>query len=155
MMSGTDKSSGIRLTISMTGWRIGWVHGPEHVIQQMIKLQQFTFVCAPHPVQYAGLAAWDCNVSDRVADYRRKRDRLYDGLKDRFEVIKPGGAFYLFPKAPWGTGSEFVAEAIRNNLLIIPGNTFSQRDTHFRISYAASDQTLDRGIEILNKLARR
>jgi hypothetical protein len=47
---------------SMTGWRIGWVHGPQHVIQQMLKLQQFTFVCAPHPVQYAGLVAWDYDV---------------------------------------------------------------------------------------------
>ena len=61
----------------------------------------------------------------------------------------------MFPKAPWGTGSEFVAEAIRNNLLIIPGNTFSVRDTHFRLSFAADDGILDRGIEILNRLARR
>ena len=70
-------------------------------------------------------------------------------------MVTPGGAFYLFPKAPWGSGTEFVAEAIRNNLLVIPGNTFSRRDTHFRISYAASDATLDRGIAILNELARR
>jgi aspartate aminotransferase/aminotransferase len=70
-------------------------------------------------------------------------------------VVKPGGAFYMFPKAPWGSSSEFVAEAIRNNLLIIPGITFSRRDTHFRLSYAASDAAIDRGVEILNRLARR
>ena len=58
-------------------------------------------------------------------------------------------------KAPWGTATEFVAEAIRNDLLIIPGNVFSQRDTHFRISYAAEDRTLERGVEVLRKLARR
>ena len=75
-------------------------------------------------------------------------------LKDRYEVAKPDGAFYLLPKAPRGTGTEFVAEAIRNNLLVIPGNVFSRRDTHFRISYAADDRTLERGIEILNRLAR-
>ena len=46
-----------------------------------------------------------------------------------------------------------MAEAIRNNLLIIPGNTFSKRDTHFRISYAASDAILERGIEILRRLS--
>jgi aspartate aminotransferase/aminotransferase len=79
---------------------------------------------------------------------------MYKGLKDRFELAKPDGAFYLFPKSPRGTGTEFVAEAIRNNLLVIPGNVFSGRDTHFRISYAADDKTLDRGIEILNRLAR-
>jgi aspartate aminotransferase/aminotransferase len=106
-------------------------------------------------VQYAGLAAWDYDVSAIVADYRRKRDRLYEGLKDRFELTKPGGAFYQWVKAPWGTASEFVVEAIRNELLIIPGSVFSRRDTHFRISYAAEDRTIDRGVEILNRLARQ
>ena len=69
-----------------------------------------------------------------------------------YEIHGAGGAFYLFPKAPWGTGSEFVAEAIRNNLLIIPGNVFSPHDTHFRISYAASIETLERGLEVLCRL---
>jgi aspartate aminotransferase/aminotransferase len=140
---------------SMTGWRIGWAHGPEHVIQQMLKLQQFTFVCAPHPVQYAGLAAWDCDESDRVAEYKSKRDFMVGALKNDFEIHGGDGAFYLFLKAPWGTGSEFVAEAIRNNLLIIPGNVFSPSDTHFRISYAADNRTLERGCEVLKKLAQK
>ena len=57
--------------------------------------------------------------------------------------MKPQGAFYIFPKAPGGqTASEFVTRAIDNNVLIIAGNVFSERDTHFRISYAASDATL-------------
>jgi aspartate aminotransferase/aminotransferase len=140
---------------AMTGWRLGYAHGPRRLIEEMIKVQQFTFVCAPSMVQYAGLAALDCPVGEMVKDYNHKRDRLYDGLKDRFEIAKPGGAFYMFPKAPWGTGTEFVTEAIRHNLLIIPGRVFSQRDTHFRLSYAASDATIDQGIEILNELARR
>lgn len=139
---------------SMTGHRLGWCHGPQHVIQQMLKLQQFTFVCAPHPVQYAGLAAWDYDISDRVADYKRKRDFMLAQLKGSYEINGAGGAFYLFPKAPWGTGTEFVAEAIRNNLLIIPGNVFSPRDTHFRISYAAEDRTLERGCEVLKRIAK-
>jgi aspartate aminotransferase/aminotransferase len=93
-------------------------------------------------------------VSEFVEEYHRKRDRLYNGLKDRFEIVKPGGAFYMFPKTPWGTASEFVAEAIRNELLVIPGGVFSRRDSHFRISYAAEDRTIDRGIEVLNRLAQ-
>ena len=62
---------------------------------------------------------------------------------------------YLFPRAPWGSGTEFVSECIRNNLLLIPGNVFSRADTHFRLSYAAADHTIDRGLEILNRVARR
>lgn len=140
---------------SMTGWRIGWAHGPKHIIQEMIKLQQFTFVCSPHPVQWAGLAAWNYDVSDRVADYRRKRDLIVGELKNDYEIQGAGGAFYLFLKTPWGTGTEFVTEAVRHELLIIPGGVFSPQDTHFRISYAASDDTLLRGAEVLRKLSRR
>ncbi|MBY0521781.1 MAG: aminotransferase class I/II-fold pyridoxal phosphate-dependent enzyme [Gemmataceae bacterium] len=146
---------GFSKTYGMTGWRLGFVHGPRRLLEEMIKLQQFTYVCAPSIVQHGGTAALDFDVTDIIADYRRKRDRLHDGLKDRFEIVRPGGAFYMFPKAPWGTASEFVAEAIRNNLLMIPGNTFSRQDTHFRLSYAAEDRTIDRGIEILNRIARR
>jgi len=145
---------GFGKTYGMTGWRIGWAHGPKRVIQEMAKFQQFTFVCAPSVVQHAGRAAMDFDVSGIVADYRRKRDLLVAGLKDDYELVVPGGAFYLFPKSPRGTGTEFVTEAIGHNLLIIPGGAFSARDTHFRISYAATDETLARGIDILRKLAR-
>lgn len=137
---------------SMTGWRIGWCHGPEHVIQQMIKLQQFTFVCAPHPVQWAALEAWKYDVSDRVREYREKRDLLRSLLEEDFEVHGAEGAFYMFIKAPRGTGTEFVRKAIEQNLLIIPGNVFSDRDTHFRISYAAPEETIRRGASILRSL---
>jgi aspartate aminotransferase/aminotransferase len=146
---------GFGKTYGMTGWRLGWAHGPKPLIQEMAKFQQFTFVCAPSVVQYAGVAAMGFDVSGIVADYRRKRDLLIAGLKDDYEFAVPGGAFYLFPKAPWGTATEFVTEAIKHNLLVIPGGVFSRRDTHLRISYAASDETLHRGIAILRTLARR
>ncbi len=138
---------------SMTGWRLGYAHGPGEVIREMIKLQQFTFVCAPHPVQWAGLAALDYDVEPHVREYKAKRDYLIEHLHPRYEIAGGQGAFYLFVRTPWGTGTEFVREAIRNNLLIIPGNVFSERDTHFRISYAADDETLQRGVAILNRLA--
>ncbi len=140
---------------SMTGLRLGYVHGPQAIIQQMIKLQQFTFVCAPHPVQWAGLAAWDYDISDRVAEYKAKRDLIRAELAEDFEIHGAGGAFYLFLKTPWGTGTQFVTEAIKHNLLIIPGNVFSAKDTHFRLSYAATDDTLKRGAEVLRKLAKQ
>ncbi len=139
---------------SMTGWRIGWAHGPQEIIQQMIKLQQFTFVCSPHPVQWAGVEAWDYDVSDRTAEYKAKRDFMLQELSGLYDIRGADGAFYLFVKAPWGTGTEFVQKAIDNELLIIPGNVFSQQDTHFRLSYAAEDKTLQRGVEVLKKIAK-
>jgi aspartate aminotransferase/aminotransferase len=58
------------------------------------------------------------------------------------------------PRAPWGTASQFVTEAIKQNLLIISGNVFSRRDSHFRISYAVDDTTLRRGPDLLRRLAQ-
>ena len=125
------------------------------LIQEMAKLQQFSYVCAPSMAQYGGVVALDQDLTAQIDAYRRKRDMVVEALSDDFELSLPEGAFYAFPRAPWGTGSEFVAEAIKNNLLIIPGNVFSQRDSHFRISYAVDDATLRRGLDLLRKLASR
>jgi aspartate/methionine/tyrosine aminotransferase len=138
---------------AMTGWRLGMVHGPQAIIDTMLKLQQYTFVCAPQPAQWAGAAAMDFDVQPYVDSYSDKRDMLIDGIQDLYDVTVPGGAFYVFPKSPRGSGTEFVTRAIENNLLIIPGGIFSQHDTHFRISYAADDATIQKGIEVLRALA--
>lgn len=152
--SDTIVIDGFSKSHAMTGWRLGYVHGPSEIIQTMLKVQQYSFVCAPQPVQWAGLAALDYDMAQHRADYVGKRDMIVDGLRNDYEFAHPGGAFYVFPKAPWGTGTEFVKKAIENELLIIPGNIFSEKDTHFRISFAASEQTLERGIDVLKKLAR-
>ncbi len=121
----------------------------------MIKLQQYSFVCAPQPAQWAGVAALDVDVKPYIDSYRCKRDMLVAGLRDLYDLTTPGGAFYLFPRLPWGSGIEFVTRGVeKHQLLVIPGNVFSRRDTHFRISYAASDAMLARGIEALRKLAK-
>jgi aspartate/methionine/tyrosine aminotransferase len=139
---------------AMTGWRVGYAHGPKELIDTMIKLQQFTFVCAPQPAQWAAAAAMDVDNADLIADYRQKRDRFVNGIRDVYDVQTPGGAFYAFVKSPRGTASEFVTRAIQEEqLLVIPGGIFSGRDTHFRVSYAASDATIDRGIAALRRLA--
>lgn len=147
---------GFSKAFAMTGWRLGFAHGPREIIQEMTKLQQYTFVCAPQPAQWAGAVALDVDMSQHIDVYRRKRDMVVEGLSrdGLYEVVHPGGAFYVFPKVPWGTASEFVAAAIERQLLIIPGSIFSARDTHFRISYAAPDAVLGRGIEVLRQLAK-
>ena len=141
---------------AMTGWRLGYAAAGESlkdVVEEMTKIQQYTFVCAPTPFQKAAIAALDYDVSNFVDEYGIKRDLVYEGLKDKFELVKPGGAFYAFVKAPGGKGTEFVEKAIKNNVLIIPGNVFSEKDTYFRISYATSDEKIQKGVEILRKLA--
>ena len=147
LLNGLSKSAG------MTGWRLGWAAGPSDIIQAMNTLQQYTFVCAPSIVQKAAVVALKADMSEKVATYREKRDLIYNGLKDNFAVTKPGGAFYIFPEAPGNDGDAFVKRAIENNLLIIPGSVFSGAKSHFRISFAATNDTIQKGIEILARLA--
>jgi aspartate aminotransferase/aminotransferase len=147
IMRGFSKSH------AMTGWRLGYAFGYEPVVSQMTKLQQYTYVCAPSPFQYAALAAMDIDMAPQVAAYRNKRDIAYAMLSRKFEVQKPDGAFYIFPKVPSGTATDFCTSAIEKNVLIIPGNVFSGRDTHFRISYATTDTRLQEGCEILLSMA--
>lgn len=145
--------NGFSKLAAMTGWRVGYAAGPEAIIQQMNTLQQYTYVCAPSIAQHAAIEALQADSTAKIDAYRRKRDIVYNGLFEKFEPVKPDGAFYIFPNAPGGNGTAFVKRAIENNILIIPGNVFSEKDTHFRISFAAPDETLKRGVDALNRLA--
>ncbi len=150
VLDGFSKAYGV------TGWRLGYMHGPSAVIEKMIMLQQYTFVCAPHPLQLAALKALDVDMTPQVDIYRTRRNHMLKELRSfGYEVAQPGGAFYIFPKVPtkYASASEFVKKAIENELLIIPGSIFSKQDTHFRISYAATLETLNRGLEVLKSLA--
>jgi aspartate aminotransferase/aminotransferase len=148
LMRGMSKS------YAMTGWRMGWCTGPAPVIEKMTMLQQYSFVCAPSMAQAASLVALETDMSRESAAYRRKRDMVFEALGPALGLVKPQGAFYAFCPAPGGKATEFCAKAIENQVLVIPGNVFSTRDTHFRISYATSDEQLAKGLEILVRLAR-
>ncbi len=144
---------GFSKTYAMTGWRVGWCTGAKAIIEKMTMLQQYSFVCSPSIAQAGALAAMATDVSEHVAAYRRKRDMVYEALGETFGLVKPQGAFYAFVPAPGGDATAFVTRAIENNVLVIPGSVFSRADTHFRISYATSDERLARGLEILVGLA--
>ncbi|CAN5680616.1 aminotransferase class I/II-fold pyridoxal phosphate-dependent enzyme [soil metagenome] len=144
---------GFSKAYGMTGWRLGFAHGPSRLIQEMAKLQQFSFVCAPSPLQEAVVLALDLDLSAQTEAYRRKRDMVIEALDGPYVLARPAGAFYAFPQSPRGTANEFAAEAMKKNLLIIPGEVFSRRDSHVRISYAVGDETLRRGLDTLRELA--
>ncbi len=151
---------GFSKSYAMTGWRMGYVAAAsepvKRVIEEMTKLQQYTFVCAPTPFQVAAQTALDMDVSEYIAAYRRKRDLAVGGLKDHFELgYEPAGAFYLFVKAPDNVpdATTFVTRAIEHNVLIIPGCVFSEKDTHFRMCYTTTDEKIRQGVEILCGLA--
>jgi aspartate/methionine/tyrosine aminotransferase len=139
---------------AMTGWRVGWLHGPPEVVDTCAMIQQYTFVCAPQPGQWAAVEALECSMDLSQAECRRKRDKLVAGLRDHYDFQVPGGAFYLYPRAPGGSGKAFAERAVaEEKLIVVPGSVFGAADTHFRIAYTTDDRTLDRGIEALRRLA--
>ena len=83
---------------AMTGWRVGYIHGPSDVIETMAKIQQYTYVCAPQPAQWAALEAINVDVSSYRENYEAKRNRIIEALRNYYELETPGGAFYIFPK---------------------------------------------------------
>lgn len=148
---------GFGKTYGITGWRMGYCAGPPALIEQIAKFQQYTFVCAPSMAQWGAMAAIDTDMAPEVERYRQKRNMVIEALAPVTEVATPGGAFYAFPKVPDRLGltaTQFVEKCIERSVLVIPGSVFSDRDTHLRISYAASDETLQRGLGIIAELMR-
>ncbi len=144
---------GFSKTWGMTGWRIGYVAGPKDLIQCMVTMQQYAFSSINSFAQKAALYALDYNTDSLIEGFKKKRDLIYEGLKDKYLIVKPNGAYFIFPEVPDGNGDKFVERALKKKLFIIPGSVFSAKKSHVRISFAASEESLLKGIEILREMA--
>ncbi|QOJ00026.1 MAG: aminotransferase class I/II-fold pyridoxal phosphate-dependent enzyme [Phycisphaeraceae bacterium] len=151
---------GFGKTYGVTGWRLGYAAGPRRLIDEMTKLQQYIYVSSPHPLQAGVAAALDLDMSSHVAEYQRRRDLVVSALSPHTDVPTPAGAFYAFVRVPDRFGDEqtrgetFFRKAVERGVLVVPGRTFSGRDTHVRLSYATPIDRLTRGLEILAELLR-
>lgn len=139
---------------SMTGWRVGYCAGPKEIIQQAAKVQQFNFVCAPAPFQEAAVKAIDVDIKENVKEYKERRDLIYEGLKNEYEIVKPEGAFYAFIKYPYNP-EEFIEDCIKENLLVVPGKIFSEENDYFRISFATGKEQLKKAIKTLKEIINK
>lgn len=148
---------GFGKTYGATGWRLGYAAGPRALIEQMTKINQYTFVCAPTPLQVGIAEAFGIDMAPVVAEYERRRDMAMRKLSAVTELTLPGGAFYAFPRVPDRlkmTATRFVDRCIERKVLVIPGSAFSQRDTHIRVSLAASMDKLEKGLDVVCELMR-
>jgi len=143
---------GFSKTWAMTGWRLGFVAGPKEIIQSMITNQQYVFSSVNSVAQKAALFALDYNTDGLIAAYKKRRDLIYEGLRDKYEVVQPKGAYYIFPRVPGDDGDAFVEKALEKNLFVIPGSVFSGRKSNVRISFASSEENVIKGIEILRSM---
>ncbi|MSR17937.1 MAG: aminotransferase class I/II-fold pyridoxal phosphate-dependent enzyme [Phycisphaerales bacterium] len=141
-----------------TGWRLGFAAGPRQLIEQMAKFQQYSFVCAPTPLQSAVAGVFDLDLSSLVTKFEGRRRMVMDRMSKVTKCVEPQGAFYAFVEVPTHLGqtaTQFVERAIAERVLVIPGSVFSSRDTHFRLSFAAPDAKLEEGLDILFRLMQK
>ena len=93
------------------------------------------------------------NVTVSIAEYQKKRDFLYGHLSEMgYSLIKPQGAFYMFPKSPLEDDIAFVGELQQQRVLIVPGGGFGTPG-YFRIAYCVDDRTLEGSLEGFRKMA--
>lgn len=89
------------------------------------------------------------HVTVDVEWYRAKRDRIYDVLmRAGYEMVKPQGAFYFFPKAPGGDDVAFCQAMTKRGVLVVPGSGFGTPG-HFRLAYCVPDDVVDGGLAVL------
>jgi aminotransferase len=145
--------SGFSKTYNMTGLRLASVLADKEIISSLTKLQQYTVVCAPSITQYAGIEALKTDMTSYIDDYRKKRDYVYNELKDSYEINNSDGAFYFFIKLN-ERDIDFTNRAVtEHQLIVVPGFIFHP-DNHFiRISFATEWDILKKGINALKMMA--
>jgi aminotransferase len=146
--------NGFSKAFAMTGWRLGYACGPKPLIDMMVKIHQYTMLCAPVMAQTAGIEALKDALSSDFAQvramrnaYNRRRLLIYEGFKDMgLPVFEPRGAFYIFPSIrETGMTSEQFCERLlkEGRVATVPGNAFGDAgEGHIRCSYAASTDNI-------------
>ena len=146
MRERTVTVNGMSKSHAMTGWRLGYVCGPKEIIGPMLKIHQYTALCAPSMAQYAALEALENGepeVQKMLDEYARRRNFV----SNRFAAMgipcrKPKGTFYVFPDIrPTKLSSEDFAMTLiqKNRVAVVPGSAFgASGEGHIRCSFATS-----------------
>ena len=163
MKERTILIDGFSKAFAMTGWRLGYACGPEHIIKQMTKIHQFAIMCAPTPSQYAAVEALkngDDDVKAMRQEYNQRRRYLMNAFKEMgLECFEPFGAFYVFPciKEFGMTSEEFATKFLEEErVAAVPGSAFGDSGEGFlRISYAYSLENLKIAMERLKNFVEK
>ena len=163
MWERTIIASGFAKAYAMTGWRLGYICAPAPLTKEMLKIHQYTIMCASTASQFAAVEALrngDDDVEYMRAEYNRRRVFLLEGLrKIGIECFEPEGAFYLYPNIGiFGLSSEEFAERLlyEHGCAIVPGTAFGESGEGFaRISYAYSLKHLEQALERIEKFVNK
>jgi aminotransferase len=163
MRERTVLMGGFSKAYAMTGWRVGWLCAPAHILEGIVKVHQYGIMSAPTIAQDAALVALvegEAAVSSMVAEYDRRRRLLVDGL-NRLELptFEPRGAFYAFPKitSTGMTSDEFTEALISEEAVaVVPGSAFGPSgEGHVRMCYATGYEKLEQALERIERFVER
>ncbi|MBO8155465.1 MAG: aminotransferase A [Bacillaceae bacterium] len=154
---------GLSKSHSMTGWRIGFLLAPNSIARHVLKVHQYNVSCASSISQRAALEAVTTGKNDAEFmrdQYKKRLNYVYDRLTQMgLDVVKPDGAFYLFPKFPIQQMSSFdlgLKMVQKARLALVPGDAFSSYGQgYMRLSYAYHMDTLKEGLDRLEQFMEK
>lgn len=155
MKDRTILVSGFSKAFAMTGWRMGYACGHREIIAAMLKIHQYTVMCAPIMAQYAALEALQHGLEEKdrmVESYNQRRRLVVKGFREiGLDCHEPQGAFYAFPSiASTGMSSETFAQRLLEEagVAAVPGDVFGLGgEGHLRCSYATSVTQLTEALD--------
>ncbi|MBR5900461.1 MAG: aminotransferase class I/II-fold pyridoxal phosphate-dependent enzyme [Clostridia bacterium] len=158
--------SGFSKSFAMTGWRIGYVCAPSEITGAMLKVHQYTAICAPIFSQYAALEGLLCgaengysSVGEMKEEYDRRRRFMFNAFsRIGLSCFEPKGSFYIFPcvKSTGMTGEEFASRLLKEKgVAVVPGVAFGEfgRD-YIRCSYAYSLDNLTKAVAKIEEFVK-
>ena len=151
--------SGLSKSMSMTGWRLGWVCGAPELIKAMLVLHGYVTTCASTVSQKASLVSWSDEAEDARAGFREtfraRRDHLLGLINSELglKAVTPDGAFYTMVDVSAYGSSMKVAEALlEEKVITVPGAAFgSEAEGFLRVSFCAEREMLDEGVRRIKK----
>ncbi len=163
MYDHTILISGFSKGFAMTGFRLGYVAAPNTILQAMLKIHQYTMMCAPTMAQYAAIEALkggQQDVEKMKKSYRQRRNFFIQSLNEiGLPCHSPGGAFYAFPSIKnTGLSSEEFAEQLlmEEKVAVVPGNVFGHcGEGYIRCSYASSLENLQESVKRIERFISR
>ena len=163
MKERTIYLAGFSKSYAMTGWRVGYACAPAEIVEQMMKIHQYTVMCVPTAAQYAALEALrngEPEVKRMLGEYDERRRLMWRRLNAMgLHCFEPRGAFYCFPNIT-STGlsdDEFCERLLKEEkVVVVPGNAFGERGKgHVRACYAASIENIGEACDRIERFIAR
>lgn len=151
--------SGLSKSMSMTGWRLGWLAGDEEVVKAALVLHGYVTTCASAVSQKASLVSWSDEAEAARAGFRKtfrsRRDHLLKMIREELglEAVTPDGAFYtMIDVSEFGPSMKVAEALLEAGVITVPGAAFgSESEGFLRVSFCADHDTLGEGVQRIKR----